>query len=1021
MPSSSSQSFFPAVLGLLFHMWLAWLLAASAAGAAVAAAGPPSSLPVPDDCVSSQFESGIELLCSLSAINSADERTNFSVIPADHTLSLTVRCREPTMSRLEADGFKSLKHLKKLTLDGCHLRSLPARAFWGLNDLRSLTIKTRNAGVLAVDSDAFLGLGLLEELDLSGNYLRELPSNALCPLRKLRTINLSKNEVKNLNDLGNSLECLKSVKSIDLSHNQLSTVDNDIITDSWPKLEDLRLNHNAIKAVLGNLLRSKSRLKFFDLSNNQLTTLPPELLADCTSLGRINLANNTIAFLPNRLFMRQSKSLQVLDLSGNNLGTLDAQLLSSLGALTSLDLSSNKLTSIDSGSFKGTKMLQSLKLSQNKLERLPLNPLPALRSLILSDNDLSRLPSRLFSKLPALSHLLLDKNNLEELPKRIFVNSSKLTVLDLSHNKLDDIPTAVNELVSLQSLAIGHNFVRSLTQLQLKSLWRLQASGNRLTNVSAIQLEGLPALQVLDLSQNKISSIEKNAFAMNKPLQAIRLDNNQLTRMDGLFHDLENLSWLNVSANQISVFDYAMIPKTLQWLDIHQNELSALENYFAIEDALQRLTHIDASFNQLKELGPGNLPNAVETVLLNDNHISSLVPYTFFKKSKLKKVDLSVNRLENIDRNSLRLSTDGSGEETDYLSMSRPKFYLGGNPVRCDCHMAWFKSINDHDANSLQSYPQVADLESIYCQLLYSRDQSFVPLVDAATDDFLCSYKTHCFALCHCCDYDACDCEMTCPDNCTCYHDTTWTKNIAECSNSEFRDLPDQLPMDATEIFLDGNDVGELHSHTFIGRKNLKVLFLNHSLISAVENHTFNGLAALEILHLEGNSISRLQGDEFHGLSSLRELYLQDNKIHIVNNATFKELKSLEIIFLQGNHLVDFQAWNLGSWNPSLNQVQLGGNPWSCECRFIQHFRSWLLEDQEESNPVVLDAHLLTCEEDTLVLKSECEPATATTHIQQQRNSVRDGIGEDGLSKTAAGLFQVILIFYPRQLFKLMK
>ena len=41
----------------------------------------------------------------------------------------------------------------------------------------------------------------------------------------------------------------------------------------------------------------------------------------------------------------------------------------------------------------------------------------------------------------------------------------------------------------------------------------------------------------------------------------------------------------------------------------------------------------------------------------------------------------------------------------------------------------------------------------------------------AKSTDFLCPYTAHCFALCHCCDFDACDCEMTCPDNCTCYHD----------------------------------------------------------------------------------------------------------------------------------------------------------------------------------------------------------------------------------------------------------
>ncbi len=37
--------------------------------------------------------------------------------------------------------------------------------------------------------------------------------------------------------------------------------------------------------------------------------------------------------------------------------------------------------------------------------------------------------------------------------------------------------------------------------------------------------------------------------------------------------------------------------------------------------------------------------------------------------------------------------------------------------------------------------------------------------------EFLCSYETHCFALCMCCDFFACDCRMKCSDGCHCYHD----------------------------------------------------------------------------------------------------------------------------------------------------------------------------------------------------------------------------------------------------------
>ena len=418
--------------------------------------------------------------------------------------------------------------------------------------------------------------------------------------------------------------------------------------------------------------------------------------------------------------------------------------------------------------------------------------------------------------------------------------------------------------------------------------------------------------------------------------------------------ELKELSWLNVSANSISVFDYAMLPRgSITWLDLHQNAIASLGNYFSLEAEFPRLTHIDASFNRITELGPQNLPNNVETLQLNDNQIQTLVPYTFFKKNVLKSVDLTVNKIASIDRNALRLASELGTQNV-------PNFLLGGNPIKCDCHMAWFKEINQlQDLN----FPKVMDLESIYCQLLYSRDKTFVPLVEAQTDEFLCTYKTHCFALCHCCEYDACDCEMTCPDNCTCYHDNSWSKNIAECSGADFADLPDQLPMDATEIFLDGNNVGELFSHTFIGRKNLKSLYLNNSLISSVQNHTFNGLAALEILHLEGNSIKELQGDEFHGLKALKELYLQNNLIRSVNNVTFRDLQSLQILYLHGNRLVDFPVWTL-SFNTQLAQMRLADNTWSCGCEFVNSFVDWLQKHGDlvlDSRGVACDPHVQVC------------------------------------------------------------
>jgi len=197
----------------------------------------------------------------------------------------------------------------------------------------------------------------------------------------------------------------------------------------------------------------------------------------------------------------------------------------------------------------------------------------------------------------------------------------------------------------------------------------------------------------------------------------------------------------------------------------------------------------------------------------------------------------------------------------------------------------------------------------------------------------------------------------------------------------------DQLPMDATEIFLDGNNLTDLKSHTFIGRKNLKTLYLNNSLLTSVENHTFNGLNVLEELHLEGNAITRLQGDEFHGLKALKELYLHNNLIRNVNNNTFKELSSLRVLTLHSNRLREFPAWTL-ELNPMLSKTLLSDNPWTCECRFVKSFGEWLIKD---GSLIVKDAEEIRCYAFSGSLRDDDESlsmvsALATTAVDDNIN-----------------------------------
>ena len=291
--------------------------------------------------------------------------------------------------------------------------------------------------------------------------------------------------------------------------------------------------------------------------------------------------------------------------------------------------------------------------------------------------------------------------------------------------------------------------------------------------------------------------------------------------------------------------------------------------------------------------------------------------------------------------------------------LQTPEFYLAGNPLYCDCEMEWLQKINSM-AQSRQ-YAKIVDLDEVTCSMNNRPGPSHPILVkDIQSSDFVCQYQAHCFALCMCCDFFACDCRMQCPEGCSCFHDSPWSANIIQCSLRGHQDVPPLIPMDATSIRLDGNNfTGILESQAFIGRKRVRSLYLNNSQIAAINNQTFNGLTELLLLHLEDNLMQRLEGYEFGNLTSLKELHLERNELVYINDKTFSALLSLEVLNLDGNLLAAYPAWSLAPSLPSLNTLRLSGNPWSCECTFVHKLQVFARKDG-----IVVDFEHIKCRSD---------------------------------------------------------
>ncbi|XP_031825889.2 toll-like receptor Tollo [Nomia melanderi] len=890
-----------------------------------------------------------ELACRVRTIaNVPGLIGNLSAIQVDSISSLALECSD---FESQIDGphvfLSPLPRLEKLRLDYCKFRYLPGGVFASAHNLRSLSLRTHNgdwsAMTLELHRDSLRGLSNLQHLDLADNNLWTLPSELFCPVRGLASLNLTRNKLQDIVSLefsDTAEPCTPVLEMLDLSSNDLTALPDRTLSN-LRSLTVLKLQENVIAAVGDHALAGLTALRSLNVSSNRLVALPPELFSKTKELRELILSNNSLAVLAPGL-LDNLDELQYLDLSSNELTNrwVNRDTFSRLVRLVILDLSFNRLTRIDGHVFKGLYSLQILKLENNDIETLTdgcFGSLTNLHSLALSNNRIARFDPAHTIGLTALGQLFLDSNKLRTVHRHVFDNLTDLQDLSLRGNNLTEVPYAVRALRSLKTLDLGSNHVSRIENdsfAGLSELYGLRLVDNKLENVTREAFAALPSLQVLNLANNYIRHVEQSAFAGNPALRAIRLDGNQLTEIRGAFTSLSSLVWLNVSDNKLLWFDYSHLPGSIEWLDIHANQISELGNYYMERNTL-RIKMLDASYNQIKEIADANVPDTVETLFLNDNKIRSVAAGTFLQKKNLEKVGLYGNEIRNLEVAALALQTVPEDREL-------PEFYIGNNPILCDCTMEWLPRINE--MARLRQHPRVMDLDSVTCDMVHARATPKRPLLSLKPKDFLCRYEAHCFALCHCCDFDACDCEMTCPDNCSCYHDHSWSSNVVDCSNAGYKRVPDRIPMDATEIYLDGNELGDLGNHEFIGKRRLKELFLNNSGITAIHNCTFNGASALSVLHLEDNSLRELKGSEFDQLEDMSELYLDHNAIATVGNATFHKMKNLEVLRLDSNRIVDFHPWEALPSVGDTTKVALEGNAWSCECGNAAKLRGWIAE-----------------------------------------------------------------------------
>lgn len=248
--------------------------------------------------------------------------------------------------------------------------------------------------------------------------------------------------------------------------------------------------------------------------------------------------------------------LRFLLLSNNNIKILRNHSFSPATELYKLEIRNSNLKTLEPNAFDNLAKLVHLELNDNLIKVLPLgifDPLTALGTLVLSNNAIMRLDeSKLFMHNRFLSYVYLDANDIVEIHEETFVKNSVrwlnlaenpgLVSLHLSWELLVNLTmlkvcnTGLQQIIippNADTVLANNNEIDSVVESFSKGnsrkgnpLTRLSLARNKMRNMDS--LAAFPQLEMLDLSDNELESLEVGQLPLMPNLKQFAVGRNPI-------------------------------------------------------------------------------------------------------------------------------------------------------------------------------------------------------------------------------------------------------------------------------------------------------------------------------------------------------------------------------------------------------------------------------------------------------------------------------------------------------------
>lgn len=193
--------------------------------------------------------------------------------------------------------------------------------------------------------------------------------------------------------------------------------------------------------------------------------------------------------------------------------------------------------------------------------------------------------------------------NIEFIPKIIFERFPQLERFILPGRIQSIHPTDFKSAVHTKRMQLGYQ-IKSLPAnvfIRMGALELLDLTANRISYIHENAFNGLSALRTLKLSRNQLKRIKTQTFHGTPALDELHLNNNHIDYINSNALNLPQLKRLDLSYNRLNELtdETFRLCSQLEWLDLKSNRLKRIK--YSIY-TLQHLQHVNLDHNKIDDI-----------------------------------------------------------------------------------------------------------------------------------------------------------------------------------------------------------------------------------------------------------------------------------------------------------------------------------------------------------------------------------------------------------------------------------